>query len=109
MDDAIHDMRTVPSPSIKATLRARLQRNEPVLQYLPEVRRFSYVHIAIALDISYNIIDSQAFAVLITPMSGSSPVDLFPVVKHAATIADEACYLTGETSADVSKSILFQT
>jgi len=105
MDDAIHDMRAVPSPSIKATLRARLQRNEPVLQYLPEVR-FSYVHIAIALDISS---DSQAFAVLITPMSGSSPVDLLPVAKHATTIADEACYLTGETSADVSKSIQFQT
>jgi ubiquinone biosynthesis protein COQ9 len=37
MDDAVQTMRTVSSPSIRSVLRTRLERNEGVLEFLPEV------------------------------------------------------------------------
>jgi ubiquinone biosynthesis protein COQ9 len=43
----------------------------------------------------------QAFALLATPDSGIPPFDLRPAVLHASRIADDACYITGDTSAEV--------
>ncbi len=37
LDQGIRHMGTVPSPTLKSVLHARLQYNEPVLQHLPEV------------------------------------------------------------------------
>jgi ubiquinone biosynthesis protein COQ9 len=71
-------------PTIKEMLEERLQFNEPVLEHL-----------------------SSAFASL---ASGPSPklgpfqapmLDPFPGLKHALRIADEACYLSGDTSTEV--------
>ncbi|KAJ7593375.1 hypothetical protein C8J56DRAFT_930922 [Mycena floridula] len=74
LDDGIEQMQTVSSPTIRRVLHARLKHNEPVVQYLPE-----------------------AFALLSTT-SSSLPVDPFPGMKHVATVADEACHISGDTS-----------
>ena len=37
-DDARQQMKNIQSPTMRAVLRARLECNEPVLSYLPEVR-----------------------------------------------------------------------
>ena len=39
---------------------------------------------------------------LASPTSGLPPVDLRPAFHHAARIADEACYVTGDASLHVS-------
>ncbi|KAF8910574.1 hypothetical protein CPB84DRAFT_1764021 [Gymnopilus junonius] len=61
--------------TIRDVLRARLEYNEPVLPYLPE-----------------------AFAVYSSPTVGFPPFDPTKALKHAASIADEACYATGDQS-----------
>jgi len=66
---------TEKKASIRDVLRARLEYNEPVLPYL-----------------------SEAFALLISPSSSMHLVDPLPAVKHAARIADKACYVTGDES-----------
>lgn len=38
LEDSIGEMKNVPSPTVRRVLQARLARNEPVLEYLPEVR-----------------------------------------------------------------------
>ncbi|CAA7269565.1 unnamed protein product [Cyclocybe aegerita] len=63
------------SPTLREVLRARLEYNEPVVSLLPE-----------------------AFALLVTPSSGIHLLDPLPAFKHAATIADEACSVTGDRS-----------
>ena len=45
---------------------------------------------------------AQAFALLATPSSGLPPFDPMPGLKHVSTIADDACYLIGDTSVGVS-------
>ncbi|KAK0193984.1 hypothetical protein F5146DRAFT_413443 [Armillaria mellea] len=75
LDQGIRQMGTVPSPTLKSVLHARLQYNEPVLQHLPE-----------------------AFALLASPSSGVPLLDPIPALKHASRIADESCYITSDTS-----------
>jgi len=79
LDDAIVQMKAVSSPTVKEVLRLRLKHNEPVLQYLPE-----------------------AFALLASPTSGFPPLDPRPALEHATNIADEACYVAGDTSTELS-------
>ncbi|KLO09743.1 hypothetical protein SCHPADRAFT_833572 [Schizopora paradoxa] len=72
LEEGLEEMGGKKGSSINSILKHRLQWNEPVLPYLPE-----------------------AFAVLSTPIPGP-PVDPRPAFWHAATIADEAAYLSGE-------------
>jgi len=70
-------------PTIKELLEERLKFNEPVLDHLPD-----------------------AFASLVSSTTKFgpfplSPVDPSPVLRHALRISDEACYLSGDTSAEV--------
>ncbi|GLB40302.1 putative COQ9 [Lyophyllum shimeji] len=76
LDDGIRHIQSVPPKStLKQVLRARLEFNEPVLQYLPE-----------------------AFALVASPTYGPLPLDPRPALQHAARIADEACHVTGDAS-----------
>ncbi|KAH9847490.1 hypothetical protein C2E23DRAFT_848095 [Lenzites betulinus] len=77
LDHAREQMKQSPaSPaSVRDVLANRLKENEPVLQYLPE-----------------------AFALLASPSSGLPPLDPVPGLKHISKVADEACYLLGDTS-----------
>ena len=50
---------------------------------------------------SLTLVQYQAFALLLTPTSGLPPFEILPAVKHAASIADEACRLTQKYSPDV--------
>jgi len=66
---------TEKKATVRDVLRARLEYNEPVLPYLPE-----------------------AFALLISPSPSIHLFDPLPAVKHAACIAEQACYVTGDKS-----------
>ncbi|KAJ6507930.1 hypothetical protein C8R47DRAFT_1100031 [Mycena vitilis] len=79
LDGGVESMQFSPAPSIKQILHARLVYNEPVLPHLPE-----------------------AFALLAAPESGLPPIDPVPALKHAARIADEACYVSGDQSLRLS-------
>ncbi|KIM84809.1 hypothetical protein PILCRDRAFT_817609 [Piloderma croceum F 1598] len=79
LDDARQQMKNVQSPTIPEVLRARLECNEPVLSYLPE-----------------------AFALLASPTSGLPPLDIRPGLRHAATVADEACWITKDAATGTS-------
>ncbi|KAI9463265.1 hypothetical protein BJY52DRAFT_1254237 [Lactarius psammicola] len=68
-------MRSVPVEDVKAALLARLEYNAPVLEHLPE-----------------------AFALVASPRLGVPPLDPRPAVQHAASVADEACRVTKDTS-----------
>ncbi|KAI0685973.1 hypothetical protein BC835DRAFT_1513650 [Cytidiella melzeri] len=68
------NMRSAPSTSLKDVLSQRLRHNEPVLGILPE-----------------------AFATLATPL-GFHLLDPNPALKHAASVAEEACAITQDTS-----------
>ncbi|KAF9036283.1 hypothetical protein BJ165DRAFT_1533127 [Panaeolus papilionaceus] len=59
--------------TIKDVLQARLEYNKPALKFLPE-----------------------AFALLASPSTGLPLLDPRPALKHAYSIADEACYVTGD-------------
>lgn len=78
-DDARQQMNNLHSPTIRDVLRARLECNETVLLYLPE-----------------------AFALLASPTSGLPPLDPRPALKHAATIADDACWITKDAATGTS-------
>jgi len=67
------------SRTMKEVLKRRLESNEDVLEYLPE-----------------------AFALLASPTSGVPPLDPCPALRHASKIADEACYIIGDTSTELS-------
>ncbi|KAI9066308.1 hypothetical protein FKP32DRAFT_403404 [Trametes sanguinea] len=75
LDYSREQMRAAPSTSLRDILTHRLKANEPVLQYLPE-----------------------AFALLASPSSGLPPLDPVPGLKHVSKVADEACYISGDTS-----------
>ncbi|KAI1796947.1 hypothetical protein LXA43DRAFT_878788, partial [Ganoderma leucocontextum] len=77
LDLARADMKAASPPptSVRDVLASRLRANEPVLPLLPE-----------------------AFALLATPSSGLPPLDPMPGLKHVSKIADDACYLVGDTS-----------
>ncbi|TBU33418.1 hypothetical protein BD311DRAFT_684781 [Dichomitus squalens] len=77
LDIARAEMKASSSPtsSLRDVLANRLRANEPVLPLLPE-----------------------AFALLASPSSGLPPLDPIPGLKHVSKIADDACYLTGDTS-----------
>jgi len=98
-------MKTVSSPTVNTALRARLEYNELVLQHLPEVsnqlesRKYGTNKIFFCFN-------SKAFAILVTPSSTITPFDVLPALKHAARIADEACYLTKDKSVEVRVGIL---
>ncbi|KAG7451298.1 uncharacterized protein BT62DRAFT_984469 [Guyanagaster necrorhizus] len=79
LDQGVRHMGTVPSPTLKSVLHARLRYNEPMLQHLPE-----------------------AFALLASPNSGVSLLDPIPILKHSSRIADESCYISGDTSVQFS-------
>jgi len=74
LDEGRNEMSGKKGSSINAILKHRLQWNEPALSYLPE-----------------------AFAVMSTPIPGP-PLDPRPAFWHAASVADEACYLSGDES-----------
>jgi ubiquinone biosynthesis protein COQ9 len=80
--------------SIKDVLHARLKYNEPALSYLPEVGR-PFLKIMIYAQ------RQQAFAILISPSLGIPPIGLQPALKHAAQVADTACFVTGDKSLQV--------
>jgi hypothetical protein len=100
LDDARQQMKNVQSPTIREVLRARLQCNEPVLSYLPEVR-LSRKHSA--MRVSHNTAP-QAFALLASPTSGLPPLDIRPGLRHAATIADDACWITKDAATGVRQT-----
>ncbi|KAL5526492.1 hypothetical protein ACEPAF_8216 [Sanghuangporus sanghuang] len=60
--------------TISGLLKHRLRWNEPVLQYLPE-----------------------AFAMMMTS-STILPLDVMHAIQHAGSIANQACYLSGDKS-----------
>ncbi|KAJ8472774.1 hypothetical protein ONZ45_g16536 [Pleurotus djamor] len=65
--------------TVRELLQARLAYNEPVLGHLPE-----------------------AFALLGSPPSAIPPLDPVPALKHAFSVADEACYLSGDATTQTS-------
>ncbi|KAJ8519046.1 hypothetical protein ONZ45_g3948 [Pleurotus djamor] len=65
--------------TVRELLQARLAYNEPVLAHLPE-----------------------AFALLGSPPSAIPPLDPVPALKHALSVADEACYLSGDATTQTS-------
>ncbi|KAI0303676.1 hypothetical protein B0F90DRAFT_1815975 [Multifurca ochricompacta] len=76
LDEGIVHIRTAALVSnVKDALLARLEYNVPALDYLTE-----------------------AFALVASPGLGIPPLDLRPAVQHAASIADEACRVAGDTS-----------
>lgn len=90
-----------PDRSMHNVLDTRLKANEPVLQFLPEVRFCSWKAETVFMALL------QAFAILSTPSSPSRylPPILFdprPAISHTTSIADEACYILGDTSVGVS-------
>lgn len=66
------------SPRMRHVLRSRLAMNEPVLDHLPE-----------------------AFALLATS-SSVLPVDPTPILKHAAYVADDACWIVHPSAKEMS-------
>lgn len=46
----------------------------------------------------------EAFAVLAAPSSGLHLVDPLPALKHATTVADQACVVHGDTTVGVSRA-----
>jgi len=46
-DDARQKMKNIQSPTMRAVLRARLECNEPVLSYLPEVRLLHELYLSL--------------------------------------------------------------
>ncbi|KAJ7707467.1 hypothetical protein B0H17DRAFT_1032787 [Mycena rosella] len=75
LDGGVESMQGARPASVKEALHARLAYNEPALPHLPE-----------------------AFALLSAPESGMPPFDPMPALKHAARVADEACYLSADQS-----------
>ncbi|ETW83319.1 hypothetical protein HETIRDRAFT_55120, partial [Heterobasidion irregulare TC 32-1] len=72
-------MRAQPVSNVKDALNNRLRYNEPVLPLLPE-----------------------AFALLASPKYGLPPFDVRPALRHATSIADEACHLANDASTGTS-------
>ncbi|KAI0067270.1 hypothetical protein BV25DRAFT_1867783 [Artomyces pyxidatus] len=75
LEDGRAQMRAQPSKTTTDALKVRLRHNEPVLPYLPE-----------------------AFALLASPRSGIPPLDVKLALVHAVSVADEACFATGDIS-----------
>ncbi|KAH9953212.1 hypothetical protein BGW80DRAFT_1460109 [Lactifluus volemus] len=75
LDEGRSHMRSVPVDGVKGALFVRLEYNLPVLEHLTE-----------------------AFALVVSPRHGVPPLDLRPAIQHAASIADEACRVTKDTS-----------
>ncbi|KAH8117937.1 hypothetical protein DFH11DRAFT_1503289 [Phellopilus nigrolimitatus] len=73
LEEGRNDMETSKEKTASGLLKHRLRWNEPVLQFLPEI-----------------------FALASSPPSGIPPLDPRPAVWHAASIADQACYLSGD-------------
>ncbi|KAF8556237.1 hypothetical protein OG21DRAFT_1495759 [Imleria badia] len=69
LEDARCQMKHANPSHMRDVLHARLRTNEPVLAHLPE-----------------------AFALLATS-SRLLPLDPFPVLEHAARVADQACWI----------------
>ncbi|KAJ8591759.1 hypothetical protein M405DRAFT_851237 [Rhizopogon salebrosus TDB-379] len=79
LDDATHKMRADSAPmALGDILKARLKTNEPVLQHLPE-----------------------AFA-LLASSSPVLPLDPTPVLKHAAGVANQACWIAHSDARELS-------
>lgn len=74
------------TPTIKEVLEQRLKFNEPVLDHLSEA-------FALLASNSSSVTNLGSFQV--------PPIDPLPGLKHVLKIADEACYLTGDTSTEV--------
>ncbi|KAF9450068.1 hypothetical protein P691DRAFT_811208 [Macrolepiota fuliginosa MF-IS2] len=74
-------------PSIKEVLEERLKFNEPVLEHLPN----AFASLASSLSSAAKLGPFQVFS-----------VDPLPGLRHALRIADEACYLSADTSTELS-------
>ncbi|KAF9004620.1 hypothetical protein BDQ17DRAFT_1390141 [Cyathus striatus] len=80
LDEGLKQMSiSQPKSSLREVLRKRLEYNEPVLQHL-----------------------SEAFALLASPKNGLPPLDPTPALKHAARVADEACYAIEDKSVQLA-------
>lgn len=88
--------------SVGGLLKYRLRWNEPVLQFLPEVcREFPAVN---RERTSSNLASLEAFAMMMTS-SSILPIDAAHAIQHAGSIADQACYLSGDKSTGVSPEL----
>ncbi|KAH7884403.1 hypothetical protein F5I97DRAFT_1929274 [Phlebopus sp. FC_14] len=67
-----------PSPNMRQILHHRMKMNEPVIGHLPE-----------------------AFA-LLTTASTLLPIDPSPILKHAALIADQACWMVEPNATEMT-------
>ncbi|KXN86062.1 Ubiquinone biosynthesis protein coq9, mitochondrial [Leucoagaricus sp. SymC.cos] len=73
--------------SVKELFGERLRHNEPVLEHLSE---------------AFTILASNSsFEARLGPFQ-LPPIDPVPGIQHALRIADEACYLSGDTSSELS-------
>ncbi|KAH8831613.1 hypothetical protein DL96DRAFT_1667836 [Flagelloscypha sp. PMI_526] len=80
LDDARSSMRDESRLlTVSQALHRRLEQNEPVLNHL-----------------------SSAFATLASPDNSLLPLDPRPAMTHAFNIADEACFLSGERTLQLS-------
>ncbi|KIK55076.1 hypothetical protein GYMLUDRAFT_76644 [Collybiopsis luxurians FD-317 M1] len=79
LDEGLSQMGSARTAGLTGVLHARLDYNKPVLQLLPE-----------------------AFALLASPERGLPPLDPRPALSHAARVADEASYLSGDTSVQLA-------
>ncbi|THH04524.1 hypothetical protein EW145_g5456 [Phellinidium pouzarii] len=75
LEEGGDDMERCQEKAVSALLKHRLHWNKPVLHFLPE-----------------------AFALMASPTSGIPPLDPRPAMQHAFSIADQACYLSGDES-----------
>ncbi|PSS36753.1 hypothetical protein PHLCEN_2v1384 [Hermanssonia centrifuga] len=75
IDEGRTQMRQTPSLNVRDALHSRLRYNEPVLKLLPE-----------------------AFATMALSSSSFHLIDPQPALKHAASVADEACVISGDTT-----------
>lgn len=92
LDEGVKSMNSfAATKSVQSALEARLRWNEPVLQHLPEVR-------GNRLGCCASTYVSQAHAMLASSTSRIIPINPEPGLRHAARVADEACYVAGDTS-----------
>ncbi|KAI5122930.1 hypothetical protein M0805_007608 [Coniferiporia weirii] len=75
LEEGVNGMEGCKEKTVSALLKHRLRWNDPVLHLLPE-----------------------AFALMASPTLGVPPLDPRPALRHALSVADQACYLSGDQS-----------
>lgn len=100
-------MSTSRTLNLADVLKMRLNKNEDVLEHLPEVS--ASLNSKKHSRCLSGPLSAQAFALLATPPTLSSLVfpltlDPRPAISHSMSIAAEACQLSGDTSVGVRRS-----